>query len=66
LTKQVLEVTALTAALADWSNDWSLYPVHRSRRAYVGKRAAPDHDRPADEPGFGRVRRDLADEHLST
>jgi DNA-3-methyladenine glycosylase II len=54
------------AAVADWSNDWSLYPYSDlAVRTWAG-RAAPTYDWPADETAFGRVWRALAGEHLSS
>lgn len=54
------------AAVADWSNDWALYPyADLAVRTWV-TRAAPSHDWPSDEPTFGRVWRALAGEHLSS
>jgi DNA-3-methyladenine glycosylase II len=52
------------AAVADWSNDWALYPyADLAVRTWV-KRAAPSHDWPVDEPTFGRMWRALAGEGL--
>ena len=54
------------AAVADWSNDWALYPyADLAVRTWV-KRAAPSHDWPVDEPTFGRMWRALAGEGLSS
>lgn len=52
------------AAVADWCNDWSLYPYADLAVRTWAKRAAPSHDWPADEPAFGRTWRALAGEHL--
>lgn len=52
------------AAVADWSNDWSLYPYADLAVRTWAKRAAPSHDWPADEPAFGQTWRALAGEHL--
>ncbi|MGL5865875.1 MAG: hypothetical protein ACRCYX_08385 [Dermatophilaceae bacterium] len=52
------------AAVADWSNDWSLYPYSDLAVRTWAKRAAPAHDWPADEPSFGRAWRELAGDHL--
>jgi DNA-3-methyladenine glycosylase II len=54
------------AAVADWGNDWALYPyADLAVRTWAG-RAAPSYDWPADEPTFGEVWRALANDHLST
>ncbi|WP_322777983.1 hypothetical protein [Frankia sp. Cas4] len=52
------------AAVADWSNDWSLYPYADLAVRTWAKRAAPSHDWPNDEPTFGQTWRALAGEHL--
>jgi DNA-3-methyladenine glycosylase II len=52
------------AAVADWSNDWSLYPYADLAVRTWAKRAAPGYDWPDDEPTFGRTWRSLAGEHL--
>lgn len=52
------------AAVADWSNDWSLYPYADLAVRTWAKRAAPSYDWPDDEPTFGRIWRALAGEHL--
>jgi DNA-3-methyladenine glycosylase II len=52
------------AAVADWSNDWSLYPYADLAVRTWAKRAAPSYDWPADEPAFGQAWRALAGEHL--
>jgi DNA-3-methyladenine glycosylase II len=52
------------AAVADWSNDWSLYPYADLAVRTWAKRAAPAYDWPNDEPTFGRTWRALAGEHL--
>lgn len=54
------------AAVADWSNDWSLYPYADLAVRTWARRAAPSHDWPADEPEFGRTWQALAGEHLSS
>jgi DNA-3-methyladenine glycosylase II len=54
------------AAVADWSNDWSLYPYADLAVRTWAKRAAPSYDWPDDEPTFGRTWRALAGEHLSS
>ncbi|HEY9389422.1 MAG TPA: hypothetical protein VIR27_06570 [Mycobacteriales bacterium] len=52
------------AAVADWSNDWALYPYADLAVRTWARRAAPGYDWPDDEPTFGRIWRDLAGEHL--
>jgi len=52
------------AAVADWSNDWSLYPYADLAVRTWAMRAAPSYDWPNDEPTFGRVWRALAGDHL--
>jgi|SRR5437868_3554630 len=52
------------ATVADWSNDWSLYPYADLAVRTWAKRAAPSHDWPAGEPAFGQTWRALAGEHL--
>jgi len=52
------------AAVADWSNDWSLYPYADLAVRTWAKRAAPSYEWPDDEPTFGRTWRALAGEHL--
>lgn len=52
------------ATVADWSNDWSLYPYADLAVRTWAKRAAPSCDWPADEPTFGQTWRALAGEHL--
>jgi DNA-3-methyladenine glycosylase II len=54
------------AAVADWSNDWSLYPYSDLAVRTWATRAAPSFDWPSDEPNFGRAWRALAGEHLSS
>ncbi|MGH4012583.1 MAG: hypothetical protein ACRDSL_01320 [Pseudonocardiaceae bacterium] len=54
------------AAVADWSNDWALYPYADLAVRTWAKRAAPSYDWPADEPAFGRVWRALAGDQLSS
>lgn len=53
------------AAVADWSNDWALYPYADLAVRTWAKRAAPSYDWPTDEPAFGRVWRALAGSRLS-
>jgi DNA-3-methyladenine glycosylase II len=53
------------AAVADYSNDWSLYPYADLAVRTWAKRAAPAYDWPVDEPTFGQVWRALAGDHLS-
>jgi DNA-3-methyladenine glycosylase II len=52
------------AAVADWSNDWALYPYADLAVRTWAKRAAPSRDWPVDEPTFGRLWRALAGEGL--
>lgn len=52
------------ATVADWSNDWSLYPYADLAVRTWAKRAAPSHDWPTDEPAFGQTWRALAGEDL--
>jgi DNA-3-methyladenine glycosylase II len=54
------------AAVADWSNDWSLYPYTDLAVRTWAARAAPSFDWPSDELTFGQVWRALAGEHLSS
>lgn len=54
------------AAIADWSNDWSLYPYADLAVRTWAMRAAPSFDWPRDEPNFGRVWRALASDDLSS
>lgn len=54
------------AAVADWSNDWSLYPYADLAVRTWAKRAAPAYVWPDDEPSFGATWRALAGEHLSS
>jgi len=54
------------AAIADWSNDWSLYPYAELAVRTWATRAAPSYDWPNDEPTFGRIWRALAGDHLSS
>lgn len=54
------------AAVADWSNDWSLYPYSDLAVRTWAMRAAPSFDWPSDEPSFGRVWRALAGDDLSS
>lgn len=53
------------AAVADWSNDWALYPYADLAVRTWATRAAPSYDWPTDEPAFGRVWRGLAGTQLS-
>lgn len=52
------------ASVADWSNDWALYPYGDLAVRTWAKRAAPSYDWPADEPTFGKTWRTLAGEKL--
>ncbi|WP_320064986.1 hypothetical protein [Micromonospora sp. RTGN7] len=54
------------AAVADWSNDWSLYPYGDLAVRTWARRANPDHPWPADEPSFARTWRRVTGEHLGT
>ncbi|MGH4016231.1 MAG: hypothetical protein ACRDSL_20370 [Pseudonocardiaceae bacterium] len=54
------------AAVADWSNDWALYPYADLAVRTWATRAAPSYDWPTDEPSFGRIWRVLAGDHLSS
>ncbi len=54
------------AAVADWSNDWSLYPYADLAVRTWAKRAAPSFAWPTDEPAFGRLWQALAGDQLST
>ncbi|MEV8372610.1 hypothetical protein AB0P21_07725 [Kribbella sp. NPDC056861] len=54
------------AAVADWSNDWSLYPYADLAVRTWAKRAAPSYVWPSDEPAFEGVWRTLAGDHLSS
>lgn len=54
------------AAVADWSNDWSLYPYTDLAVRTWARRAAPTHPWPTTEAAFGKVWRQLAGDHLST
>jgi DNA-3-methyladenine glycosylase II len=54
------------AAVADWSNDWSLYPYADLAVRTWAKRAAPSYAWPPDEPAFEKVWRSLAGDHLSS
>jgi DNA-3-methyladenine glycosylase II len=54
------------AAIADWSNDWALYPYSDLAVRTWAKRAAPDYPWPDDEVRFGDLWRSLAGANLST
>jgi DNA-3-methyladenine glycosylase II len=54
------------AAIADYSNDWSLYPYSDLAVRTWAKRAAPCYAWPDDEPSFGCNWRALAGAHLSS
>lgn len=54
------------AAVADWSNDWSLYPYADLAVRTWATRAAPCYSWPDDESTFGHLWRTLAGDHLST
>ena len=53
------------AAVADYSNDWSLYPYADLAVRTWATRAAPTWNWPQDEPTFGSAWRALAGDHLS-
>lgn len=53
------------AAVADWTNDWSLYPYTDLAVRTWARRAAPSFDWPADDAAFGRAWRMLAGDQLS-
>jgi DNA-3-methyladenine glycosylase II len=53
------------AAVADWSNDWALYPYGDLAVRTWAMRAAPSYEWPTDEAAFGRVWRTLAGDYLS-
>jgi DNA-3-methyladenine glycosylase II len=53
------------AAVADWSNDWRLYPYGDLAVRTWAKRAAPQHLWPDDEVRFGDMWRSLAGANLS-
>jgi DNA-3-methyladenine glycosylase II len=54
------------ATVADWSNDWTLYPYDDLAVRTWATRAAPSYSWPADEAAFRRVWRTVAGDHLST
>lgn len=54
------------AVVADWTNDWALYPYDDLAVRTWATRAAPSHDWPTDEAAFGRAWRSLAGDHLSS
>ena len=54
------------AAVADWSNDWALYPYADLAVRTWATRAASSYVWPTDEPTFGDTWRALADDQLST
>ena len=53
------------AALADWSNNWALYPYADLAVRTWATRAAPRHNWPSSEGDFGPVWRALGGDHLS-
>jgi DNA-3-methyladenine glycosylase II len=53
------------AAVADFSNDWALYPYADLAVRTWAKRAAPSYNWPSDEPAFGQMWRALARDKLS-
>jgi len=54
------------AAVADWCNDWSLYPYTDLAVRTWARRAAPSFDWPADEVAFGRAWRMFGGDQLSS
>jgi DNA-3-methyladenine glycosylase II len=54
------------AAVADWSNDWSLYPYGDLAVRTWARQAAPDHPWPSDEPAFHRSWRQVTGDHLGS
>ncbi|MDT0530387.1 hypothetical protein RM555_15455 [Micromonospora sp. DSM 115977] len=54
------------AAVADWSNDWALYPYGDLAVRTWARRANPDHHWPADEPSFARTWRRVTGDSLAT
>jgi DNA-3-methyladenine glycosylase II len=54
------------AAVADWSNDWQLYPYSDLAVRTWARRAAPQYPWPDDEVRFGDLWRSLAGANLST
>jgi len=54
-----------SAAVADWSNDFALYPYTDLAVRTWARRAAPSSPWPDDETSFGRLWRRLAGERLS-
>lgn len=54
------------ATVADFSNDWALYPYADLAVRTWAKRAAPSYNWPSDEPAFGQMWRALARDKLST
>ncbi|MDQ7904663.1 hypothetical protein RB614_09030 [Phytohabitans sp. ZYX-F-186] len=53
------------AAVADWSNDWALYPAGDLTLRTWARRAAPDYPWPTDERAFANCWRMLTRTHLS-
>lgn len=66
--QQVPGIGAWTAgaAVADWSNDWRLYPYSDLAVRTWARRAAPGYPWPDDEVRFGDLWRSLAGADLST
>lgn len=54
------------ATVADWSNDWALYPYTDLAVRTWATRAASSYEWPTDEPTFGATWRALAGDQLST
>ncbi|MGW4498593.1 hypothetical protein ACWENR_08240 [Micromonospora sp. NPDC004336] len=54
------------AAVADWSNDWALYPYGDLAVRTWARRANPDHPWPGDEPSFVRAWQRVTGDDLAT
>ncbi|SCG43411.1 hypothetical protein [Micromonospora halophytica] len=54
------------AAVADWSNDWTLYPYADLAVRTWARHASPHQPWPADEPAFAREWRRMTGDHLAT
>ncbi|MFG2051303.1 hypothetical protein ACGFIW_28220 [Micromonospora sp. NPDC048935] len=54
------------AAVADWSNDWTVYPYGDLAVRTWAQRANPDYPWPIEEAAFSRVWRRVTGEHLAT
>jgi DNA-3-methyladenine glycosylase II len=53
------------AAVADWSNDFALYPYYDMAVRHWARTTAPDRDWPETDAAFGHLWRDGAGDHLS-